>query len=272
MPNLDHNSPRAAIKQWLRSNSSKAHLSENHWSAQTVQNKVQPGPHKHRQPRLSYIHATEEDPCEGTKAARAHYGHAHFSKSKPDTVAKDLTQDVIGLNKSRSKRSSLGLNQPLQNPFSAFQEDTQLFTEQHRPTKRRRKTRRLIPSSQSSTLQPAATVDLRGQGSNVHECPPSSVKVERGVGDQSSATTASICSSASHTSPPPIKTYERRPRRKTREDRYEPKQVRKAKEKSATKKEPGKKDKKWRRKESSGAALLHDFKAPNVSHDRLTVI
>ena len=68
--------------------------------------------------------------------------------------------------------------------------------------------------------------------------------------------------------------YERRPRHKTRQDRYELKGNNKDSEKmkQATKKDRGeKKQKKHKRKEKSGTALMHDFAAQNVAHDRLTV-
>ena len=65
--------------------------------------------------------------------------------------------------------------------------------------------------------------------------------------------------------------YERRPRRKTREDRYELKDGIPDKKKAGKKDSQEKKLKKHKRREKSGAALMHSFTAQNVSHDRLTV-
>ena len=65
--------------------------------------------------------------------------------------------------------------------------------------------------------------------------------------------------------------YERRPRRKTREDRYELKDGIRDKKKAAKKDSQEMKQKKRKRREKSGAALMHSFTAQNVSHDRLTV-
>lgn len=69
----------------------------------------------------------------------------------------------------------------------------------------------------------------------------------------------------------PAESYERRPRRKTREDRYELKDGTRDKKKVAKKDSQEKKQKKHKRREKSGAALMHSFTAQNVSHDRLTV-
>ena len=65
--------------------------------------------------------------------------------------------------------------------------------------------------------------------------------------------------------------YERRPRHKTREDRYELKDGTRSEKKAAKKDSQEKKQKKHKRREKSGAALMHSFTAQNVSHDRLTV-
>ena len=69
----------------------------------------------------------------------------------------------------------------------------------------------------------------------------------------------------------PAGSYERRPRHKTREDRYELKDGTRDKKKVAKKDSQEKKQKKHKRREKSGAALMHSFTAQNVSHDRLTV-
>ncbi|KAK0515703.1 hypothetical protein JMJ35_001737 [Cladonia borealis] len=69
----------------------------------------------------------------------------------------------------------------------------------------------------------------------------------------------------------PAGSYERRPRRKTREDRYELKDGTRDKKKVAKKDNQEMKQKKHKRREKSGAALMHSFTAQNVSHDRLTL-
>ena len=69
----------------------------------------------------------------------------------------------------------------------------------------------------------------------------------------------------------PAESFERRPRHKTREDRYELKDGTREKRKVANKDSQQRKQKKHRRREKSGGALIHNFTAQNVAHDRLTV-
>lgn len=92
---------------------------------------------------------------------------------------------------------------------------------------------------------------------------------------ESGKRSSSSTSSSSYRSPvKPAKTYERRPRHKTKEDRYELKQDNKSKKtrpktKGINKRKASRKDKK--RKAQSGLAFLHKFTAKNVASDRLTV-
>ena len=67
--------------------------------------------------------------------------------------------------------------------------------------------------------------------------------------------------------------YERRKRHKTRDDHYDLKEDGGTgrKRKLAENKASERKQKSRKRKEKSGAAILHDFTAQNVSQDRLTV-
>ncbi|MCJ1468972.1 hypothetical protein MMC07_007603 [Pseudocyphellaria aurata] len=69
------------------------------------------------------------------------------------------------------------------------------------------------------------------------------------------------------------KVYERRPRHKTRESRYEVNQVKEAKKRKKKDENMPKKDRKRKRKckEKSGATLMHNFTAQNVAHNRLTL-
>jgi len=67
------------------------------------------------------------------------------------------------------------------------------------------------------------------------------------------------------------KSYERRSRHKTREDRYDLKQDTKRPTKKQKKAGAAGKDRKRKRKEKSGNTLMHDFTASNVAQDRLTV-
>ena len=71
-------------------------------------------------------------------------------------------------------------------------------------------------------------------------------------------------------SSPPARPYERRARHKTRHDKYESKPEKgQRKETAAKDRRPSRRQKGSMKK--SGAALMHDFDAPNVARDRLTV-
>jgi hypothetical protein len=65
--------------------------------------------------------------------------------------------------------------------------------------------------------------------------------------------------------------YERRPRRRTREDRYELKEAGKRKKLSNEKEPENKKRKRRKCKGKTSVVILHDFSAENVEADRLTV-
>ena len=87
---------------------------------------------------------------------------------------------------------------------------------------------------------------------------------------------ASVSSEMADSSPmrplmaPPRMSFERRPRRKTKEDRYVPKSGREYRETRQI--QPGSKPKPKRRKvQKSGTALLNDFEASNIAQERLTV-
>ena len=136
--------------------------------------------------------------------------------------------------------------------------------------------RRRSPSSASSLLEPAAfPVEL------VTDKVDRKVFSKRKSGDRhddnSSQTTSEHSQSSNDTSSPqkPAKTYERRPRYKTKEDRYELKQSTVLAQRKKTKKDKkeaeAKKYKKSKVHRKSGAALVHDFAAQNVAQDRLTV-
>ena len=77
------------------------------------------------------------------------------------------------------------------------------------------------------------------------------------------------------TSSGPAKRYERKPRHKTKNDKYEVKKdgkgSRKRKRGKGENTGASRHDRKSKRKERSGDAMMHAFSAPNVAQDRLTV-
>lgn len=132
-------------------------------------------------------------------------------------------------------------------------------------------------SSVSSCLVPATFVVHTEVGDN--GCDKNKAPVSQGFNAELDDNASQSSPSSPHTSAiKPIspqklnKDYERRPRNRTRENRYELKQGEEAKKRKKKKDEGApKKERKRRRREKSGAALMHGFTAPNVAHDRLTV-
>lgn len=140
-----------------------------------------------------------------------------------------------------------------------------------------RKRRRSI-SSTSSYLETAKAVDHRQSRANDLKR-QNKPKIIRDVSQCSGATSQSSeflpsLNPTIRSAEKPAKVYERRLRRKTREDHYKLKHTntpRKKREKSEKKNGSSAKERKNRRKEKSGTALMHEFTAQNVAQDRLTV-
>lgn len=136
------------------------------------------------------------------------------------------------------------------------------------------KKRRISISSDTTYLQPATAPgkaesesDNRNSSRRHH---PGLCLINIDDNDSASSTISSSSYSVTDYLPKkPAKTYERRPRHKTRGDRYEKKQKKeraKAKAKNAAK--TGEKRK---RKAKPGVIPTHNFMAKNVTQDRLTV-
>ena len=261
MADLNRQSPRAAIKQWLCNNAKKADWSD----------KDRLKLREQHQPRLSNENYSQKQSCEGIEVPQLHPRQRHPSKSTAVLAVEHPSQYEPNSTRQRDRISSVALHPDMQHPSSTSRRDTRLLYQRRHLSHGHRKKRRVVPSSQSTTLQPAATVDLKVQGYDVDTGPPA-VDDDRGcMTDTLSTSSASIYSFSSYVSLRPTKTYEKRPRHKTRDDRYELKEVKKSRDRSVAKERPLRKAKKRRRKEKSGTALLQDFKAPNVSNDRLTV-
>ena len=166
---------------------------------------------------------------------------------------------------------SLGLHPPFRT-FSLQSEDTLLHQEDPlRTRKRKRKA-----SSTISYLEPALVDELTDaenakwkshERAGTRRLPPSD-------GDGELRSLCGLLGRPDQTTvlpEKPAESYERRPRHKTREDRYELKDGTREKKKVANKESQEKKQKKHKRREKSGGALMHNFTAQNVAHDRLTV-
>ncbi|KAL8708320.1 MAG: hypothetical protein Q9220_006795 [cf. Caloplaca sp. 1 TL-2023] len=140
------------------------------------------------------------------------------------------------------------------------------------PTGNRQHKRRRIHSATSSYLEPARVIEDRDRVFTEAKDAKSDERQPRKKCRNVSISTTS--SSIANLSPrKPAKTYEKRSRYKTREDKYELKQDKRRTKAKADEGNAREKPRGRRRKgrERSGAALMHNFSAKNVEPERLTV-
>ena len=131
------------------------------------------------------------------------------------------------------------------------------------------KTKRYHSSPASSYLEPATE---NASGYKLRQSKFAKIRDKRRRESSSPARSFSSQSAAILTIKQPQRTFERRPRHKTREDRYDLKQTKEYRnsrnDKKRKKKEfPGK----HIRSGKTGIALLHNFVAGNVASDRITM-
>ena len=165
----------------------------------------------------------------------------------------------------------LGLHAPFRT-FPDHGKDDHL--EKHNPSDSRKRGRRL---SSSSALEPAGGHLGRNHshGEARHKEGSANHYERRRPSSRLDHEAADSASDAASSSKKPPKSYERRPRHKTKGDKYTVKKpstkAEKRKRKKGETSGARKQNKKRKRKERSGDALLHTFSAPNVTQDRLTV-
>ena len=280
MSDAERQSPRTVIRKWLQltdSSRSTAKLADPVPEQKNIEQKSRHDSGRHHTTRLP---AETED---------EHGKEAHQKHRKRETRQRHVSDETLLINslqtqdQEHSKSTALNSNDiglaerlGLHAPFRTFKNysDDEIPKVQRRPRKRRRSR-----SSTSSYLEPAAVNDL---SENDHSRPTHAPKIRTATmrpalddkGKNSLIRASQVSEVMSPSPEKPLKSYERRPRHKTRLDRYEPTEDNRhgKQTKQTSKKDRGeKKQKKHKRKEKSGAALLHDFAAQNVAHDRLTV-
>ena len=138
--------------------------------------------------------------------------------------------------------------------------------------------KRKCSSTATSYLEPAVIDDPIEARTNMRNGDTIRYQESYNVGYEDKIDTSSSTSASSLSSPSPVqpavKTYERRARRKTKDDRYELKEDKKVRKERAKGKKTAKKEasgKKRKRSKKSGVALSHGFTAKNVASNRLTV-
>ena len=265
-------SPRAAIRTWLQKTNDSSRLESNHIKSELPVHRSQEARrHKTRANR----EITSENRIRGhpKPVANAETGQPLqrvHDKTFPSKSHREQPQDRTA--KPVQPRpgdpgfaESLGLHPPFRT-FRVQSEDTLLHQEDPLHTRKRKRK----ASSTISYLEPAV-VDELTDAENAKSKPHEKAGT-RGDGDLISLCGFSGRPDQTTVLPEkPAESYERRPRHKTREDRYELKDGTREKKKVANKESQEKKQKKHKRREKSGGALMHNFTAQNVAHDRLTV-
>ena len=266
-------SPRAAIRSWLQDVATKPSL--------TVSTERSGHAENHDPSKDHNRHSITSGPRVLT-GPRHVQRSPHPSKSKHDKPKS--RGDIIKENPLPEHRDPSGAQSPnlaerlgLYSPFRKFKEphgDEEVDTGAlSRPRKRRRRN-----SSADSYLE-TLKVETNTKHSHRKTNPVDkswSIIEDRKDAKRHARHSTSISEKSEMKVPSPdraTKSYERRARHKTREDRYDLKETKKTQRKRDTDKENTKEKRVQprKRKEKSGAALMHGFTAQNVSHDRLTV-
>ena len=273
MSDSDRQSPRAAIRNWLQATDSKLNAKPTD-ALPKGQDIERPSRH-HVRRHHTKRHRSETKDQHAEEAGRKRPRHDNSGLNSRQAQTRLHSQE-----NTAEKSEGLGLAERLglHAPFRTFKDhsDNSIPDVGGRPPKRRR-----IRSSTSSYLEPAATNDL---SDNCHDRLDYSAILRTAnerpaLGDRGKNTSSTASQGSETLLPSPeklLKSFERRPRHKTRQDRYELKDSHRDSVKTlkTAKKDRGEKPQKkhkHKRKEKSGAALMHDFAAQNVAHDRLTV-
>ena len=276
-------SPRTAIRKWLQGTDSKVTAKP----AETLseQQKIERNSRHHSRPhrRTRYHSETESPHDEKASRKRQRYDKDRNRQKKIPDKALSVTP-LQAQSQKHSKATaavipdSHGLAERLglHAPFRVLRDrsDDSIPEVQSRPQKRRR-----CRSSTSSYLEPAATEAF---SDNDHAGSSRSTILRTAgtrpaLNEEDNNSPPQALKDSVTLLPPSEKlsiSYRKRPRHKTRKDRYELKESCRHKEKTeqdAKKNRKEKKPKKPKRREKSGAALMHGFTAQNVVHDRLTV-
>ena len=274
----ERQSPRAAIRRWLDKTHSKSRLVPGYANCEPGDQRTN-SKHRSTRERKSVRSSVELEPRNDDRG-RPKRRTERESEGNPEHglhrgISPDSRREEYMRKRSKPKpddpslAEALGLHAPFRN-FGDHNDDADVHENGliHQRKKRRK------ASSTTSYLELAVPsgftdtdVDQRMRVGGLaprNRSPSEEVELESLSGSSQGAGVA-------RGSPEkPTKSYERRPRRKTREDRYELKE-RTSEKKRAAKKDGEKKHRSRKRKRKSGAVLMHDFTAQNVSHERLTV-
>ena len=281
MSDGERESPRAAIRSWLNNTSG---IPVPAASNAQYQQPNHAGKRKHHSKRRDHAsdyhlrsskqeraglrprHAVHDDATRHQKAISAETRPPKLGRSN----TKKTEHDVL---RSRPNESRLADHLRLHPPFCDFKDQNKNQDVDPIGGKRQRKRER-SSSSQISYLETASAADAADI--NNRDRPLYREKqrqTSKGDGFPSSPVTSQRSDNVPGSGKKSSKLYERRPRHKTRADRYELKKSSKHNAEVRVDKQGRIKEKRKnrKRKDKSGAALMHDFSAQNVWQDRLTV-
>ena len=283
MSDAEQQSPRAAIRKWLQTTDSKS-LTRPAEALPEQQNSRRGFRYHSRRGQWTRCPSETKGPHD-EEAAREHRRHSKSGSRQKHVTERSLLVNPLQARPRKNSEASttvitdghgLAERLGLHPPFRTFKDrsDDNIAAAQSRPRKRRHS-----KSSTSSYLEPAAANDLSNNdhARSSHATILSTVSERPAVGDRDNYVSPTASKGGEVILPSPeklLKPYEKRPRHKTRIDRYELKESSRHSKKTkqdAKKDRVDKKQKKQKRKEKSGVALMHGFAAQNVVHDRLTV-
>lgn len=279
----DVESPRNAIRKWLQGTDSK--LTPKPAEALSEQQKIERNSRHHSRPhrRTSYHSETERPHAEQASRKRRRYDKDRNRQKKIPDKALSVTP-LQAQSQKHSKATSavipdgrgLAERLGLHAPFRVLRDrsDDSIPEVRSHPQKRRR-----CRSSTSSYLEPAAAEPFsdNDHAGSSHSTILRTAGTRPALDKEDNNSSLQAFKDSVTLLPPPEKpsiSYKKRPRHKTRKDRYELKESSRHREKTeqdTKKNRKEKKPKKPKRREKSGAALMHGFTAQNVAHGRLTV-
>ena len=278
----DVESPRTAIRKWLQGTDSK---STKPTAALSEQQKIKRDSRHHSKShrRTRYDSGIEGPHDEEAGRKRQRYDKdGNRQKKIPDKAFSFTPLQAQSQEHSKATAAVIpdghGLAERLglHAPFRTLRDrsDDSVPEVQSRPQKRRR-----CRSSTSSYLEPAAAEPFseNDHARSRHSTILRTVDTRPALGDEDNNSSPPASKHSVMLLPPPEElstSYRKRPRHKTRKDRYELKESSRHAEKTkhdTKKNRKEKKPKRPKRREKSGAALMHGFTAQNVVHDRLTV-
>ena len=271
MAHDERESPRAAIIEWLNNNHAQEQLSRTPLDSYKKASKhhlKRHGPERHS---VADTHLPRKTASNCVRCRR-NRPEENYTANSPSTDSAALGVGSARYTKLYSRDRPRGVPLDLQAQFSKSTHYSAVQNDSGNVHRHRKRCRSL--SSPSVPLQPAKMKDLTGLASDPisdNKCRKKQSSDVKRAEDNSYSLFLTESPRIAVESAKPTRSYERRPRRKTREDHYELKQDKKAKKYPMSRNGPRRDVKKRRRKEKTGAALMHDFTAQNVSNNRLTV-